>query len=125
MEMIDGATAALEVMHKQQDKSERDYQTFGARVVEDLTAEIMEGKAVTKVRGIKVDLFFILDDEEIFTRTEQEAMLVASKEEFADILTIVGIRMKAHVVAWVNESDIAAAVIAERIRDRVMEAEEV
>lgn len=125
MDLLDGATAALKAFQLQQDKAEQNYQTFGARVVEDLIAEIMEGRPVTTVRGIKVDLAFILDDCALIPDGDAAMMLCMTRDERADRWLLVEQQARAIVEQWAETSDIAQAVINERVRERAMEAEEV
>lgn len=125
IEEFDGATAALNAFHLADDKANKNYETFGARVIEDLIAELMEGHAVTTVRGIKVDLAFILDDCALICDGEVAAMICMTKEERNDRWLLVEQQAKTIVKQWVTDSDIAAAVISERVRDRVLEASEV
>lgn len=107
-------------------KKESDYQTFGARVVEDLVAEILEGKVVTMVRGAPVDLSFILDGHGFISDDEACSLLIMDKEHRADYWEmIVEPRARELVKDWTEYSDVAADVIAQRVRDRVLEAEEV
>lgn len=125
MDLIDGATAALDAFHAQQDRAEREYETFGARVVEDLISDLMEGRAVTTVRGIKVNLAFILDGQGFISDDEAAALIVMNADDRAYFCMDLEVRAKERVKDWTEYSDIAAAVIAERVRDRVLEASEV
>lgn len=125
MNMFDGATAALAIEERRQDRLERDYKTFGARAVEELIDDLLQNKSIATIRGIKVDLAYILDGEGFILDDEVARMFAMRCEERADYWDLViEKRAKARVKAWIETSDIAAGVIAARIRECVMEAEE-
>lgn len=121
---MDMNTAALNACHLADDKANKNYETFGARVIEDLIHDLMMGRPVTTVRGIKVNLAFLLDGEGFISDDEAAQLITGTEDCRGDLLHEIEDRARRLVVQWVTDSDIAAAVISERVRDRVLEAEE-
>ncbi len=119
MNMLDGNTAALRAYQNEQDQEDLSHELFGDRVLGDLKYELLSGGSIdTTSWGKKVDRHFILDGEDF---TDWVAK-IATSPEWLDVVC----DLKAHVEKKVEEflrSDPAAPIIAERVRELVMERE--
>jgi hypothetical protein len=122
---MDMNTAAIQLREAREDQAERDYKTFGARVVEEMVDDLMSNRALTTVRGKKVDLAWILDGEGFISDYEAAALIAADMDVRNDIFYMIEQRAKETVSRWIETDPLAAEIISDRVRDLVMEAEEV
>lgn len=121
---MDMNTAALKDLQAREDQAERDYKTFGKQVVEDMVDELMSNRAVTTIRGMKVDLAWILDGEGFISDLEAAVLIAGDNEQRDYMIRMFERRAKATVEKWITDDPLAAEIIAERVRDLVMESEE-
>lgn len=121
---MDMNTAALKDLQLREDQSERDYKTFGKQVVEDMVDELMSNRALTIIRGVKVDLAWILDGEGFISDYEAAVLIAEYRDDRHELMWRIENRARAMVNKWITDSPIAAEIISERVRDLVMEAEE-
>ena len=121
---MDMNTQALNQLQDREDRAERDYKTFGARVVEDMVDELMSNQPITTIRGVKVDLAWILDGEGFISDYEAAVLIAGGTETRWDMLTGFENRARAMVERWITDSPIAAEIISERVRDLVTEADD-
>lgn len=121
---MDMNTAALKELQLREDQSERDHKTFGKQVVEDMVDDLMSNRALTTIRGKKVDLVFILDGEGFISDAEAAELIGAGWDgdrRRYDILEELEKRARKMVEKWITDDPLAAEIIAERVRDLVME----
>ena len=121
---MDMNTAALKDLQLREDQSERDYKTFGKQVVEDMVDDLMSNRPIATIRGKKVDLAYILDGEGFISDYEAAQLIAAYGTEREDMLTEIEMKARAMVKKWIADDPLAAEIISERVRDLVMEAEE-
>lgn len=122
---MDMNTLALKDLQLREDQSERDYKTFGKQVVEDMVDDLMSNRPIASINGGgKVDLAYILDGEGFISDYEAAQLIAATWTERLDIVHDIERRAKAMVEKWITDDPLAAEIISERVRDLVMEAEE-
>ncbi len=101
----------------EQDQDDLSHELFGDRVLGDLKYELLSGSFIdTTSWGKKVDLHFILDGED-FT---DWIVKLALAQDYADVAMEIRDHVEQKVEAYLR-SDPAAPIIAERVRELVME----
>lgn len=122
---MDGNMAALRALHAAEDRAEKNHRTFEPGIVEELIDDFMSGRPITKLRGIKVDLAYIFDGEEIIGNDEAAKLIYCGMDERIGLFSDIEERMRERVKNWIESSDLAASIIEDRVREAAQETEEV
>lgn len=116
-------TAALNQLQSREDQAERDYKTFGARVVEDMVDDLLRNQPVAILRGVKINLAWILEGEGFISDFEAAKLIAADSDERNDLFLDIEKRAKAIIGEWIETSPLAAQIIEDRVRECALEAE--
>lgn len=123
---MDGNLAALRIFQSQNDEADQYHDLFGQQVLSDLIDDLMRGESVYEVRGVKVNLSYVLDyvlDGLPALSYDDTARLVkASREEVIEFKEEIDERARQHIIAFLGQ-DLGADIVEERARELMNETE--